>query len=78
MIGKSSGIQVVPFKIEEQMSLHPAVKDVAVIAEVHYDYQGAGQPVVQAFVALKNPQDECEALLEEIKTFTKGNSVAVI
>lgn len=54
------------------MSLHPAVKDVAVIAEVHYDDQGAGKPVVQAFVALKNPHDECKTLLEEIKIFTYG------
>ena len=60
------------------MSHHPAVKDVAVIVGVDNDHQEAGNPVVQAFVALKNPQDECEALLEEIKAFTKGISVAVI
>lgn len=54
------------------MSHHPAVKDVAVIVGVKSDHQEAGHPVVQAFVSLKNPWDECEALLEEIKTFTNG------
>lgn len=60
-----------PIKIEEQMSLHPAVKDVAVIVLVKDG--PSGQPVTRAFVALKNPQEESEALLEEIETFTNGN-----
>ena len=45
------------------MSHHPAVKDVAVIVGVDNDHQEAGNPVVQAFVSLKNPWDEYGALL---------------
>ena len=54
------------------MSLHPAVKDVVVNVGVHYDHHGTGDPVVKALVSLRNPWDECEALLEEIKAFTNG------
>lgn len=50
------------------MSLHPAVKDVAVIG-VHQDEDG-DRPI--AFVALINPQDECKALLQDIIKFTNG------
>jgi len=51
------------------MILHPAVKDVAVIRAPNE--QDGEHPT--AFVTLKNSQDECEALSEEIKIFTNGN-----
>lgn len=56
------------------VSLHPAVKDVAavVITAANKDDGPEEPPAVQAFVALKNPLEECEALLDEIKTFTNG------
>ena len=50
------------------MVFHPSVKDVAVVGVPHD--QDAERPT--AFVVLKNPQDECKILLEEIKTFTYG------
>ena len=51
------------------MILHPAVKEAAVVGINHK--QDGQHPT--AFVILKNPQDECETLLEEIKSFTNGN-----
>ncbi len=50
------------------MILHPAAKEVAVVGAPH-DQDGE-RPT--AFVVLKNPQDECETLLEDIKAFTNG------
>lgn len=56
------------------MSLHPAVKVVPVII-ITVIYGGAAVGPPAAFVALKNPMEECEALLKEIKTFINGTPV---
>ncbi len=61
-------LQVSPCKIEQQMILHPAVKDVAVIGAP--SHQDGEHPT--AFVTLKNSKDACEAISEEIKLFTNG------
>lgn len=61
-------LKVFPVKTENQVILHPAVKDVAVVG-IHHDQDGE-HPT--AFVVLKNAGEESEAMSEEILIFTNG------
>ncbi|MEO8798531.1 MAG: benzoate-CoA ligase family protein, partial [Polyangiaceae bacterium] len=65
---KVGGIWVSPFEVESALASHDAVLEAAVVG--HPDAQGLVKP--KAFVVLKDPACEGEALTLELKAFVKA------
>ncbi|EAK9280675.1 acyl--CoA ligase [Listeria monocytogenes] len=63
----SSGYTIGPFEVEDALTHHPAVKEVAVVASPD-EIRGT---VVKAFIVLKDGYEGTEDLVHELQTFTK-------
>ncbi|EFR83240.1 acyl-coenzyme a synthetase acsm4, partial [Listeria monocytogenes FSL F2-208] len=63
----SSGYTIGPFEVEDALTHHPAVKEVAVVASPD-EIRGT---VVKAFIVLKDSYEGTEDLVHELQTFTK-------
>ncbi|WP_239253903.1 acyl-CoA synthetase [Listeria ilorinensis] len=63
----SSGYTIGPFEVEDALTHHPAVKEVAVVASPH-EIRGT---VVKAFIVLKEGYSGSDDLIKELQTFTK-------
>ncbi|EAF9528416.1 hypothetical protein A7H04_03045 [Listeria monocytogenes] len=63
----SSGYTIGPFEVEDALTHHPAVKEVAVVASPD-EIRGT---VVKAFIVLKDGYEGTDDLVHELQTFTK-------
>ncbi|MBC1793982.1 acyl-CoA synthetase [Listeria booriae] len=66
----SSGYTIGPFEVEDALTHHPAVKEVAVVASPD-EIRGT---VVKAFIVLKDGYDGDNALVRELQNFTKNRT----
>ena len=67
-----AGYRIGPFDVESIIGLHPDVQECAVIA-VPDEMKGE---VIEAFVVLKNPVDDHDALADELKQRVRDNLAA--
>lgn len=66
----SSGYTIGPFEVEDALTHHPAVKEVAVVASPD-EIRGT---VVKAFIVLKEGYTGSDELVRELQNFTKQNT----
>jgi len=64
---KIGGIWCSPFEIEDRLTEHPAVLEVAVVGRE--DEEGLVKP--EAFVVLQNPDDQSEDMIEQLTQHCK-------